>query len=161
MGRVVILVVAMVAAAYALVSTVWEPYRCNVDKRYYDAQTVSAVEQSSGPYGVAFAAARRNIAGLRRMTRQCPTDLDVPMLLAQNHLILEQRGDAIASYERALRISRRPEIYQLLGEAQAATGRRREAIESLLMAQRSDPFYRNTEAQRHVLELELRGSPAP
>lgn len=157
MGRIVILVATVVAAAFALRTLVWQPYRCNIEKRYFDAQTVAAESQ---PGWYAASAAERNITGLRKLEKRCPNDLEVVMLLAQNHLLLQQRGDAINYYQRALRISRRPEIYQLLGEAQAAAGRRREAIDNLLMAQRADPHYRDTTAQRLVLEAELRDSSA-
>jgi tetratricopeptide (TPR) repeat protein len=162
MARALILLATIVAGVHALRVLVWEPFTCNIDKRYYDGQTVLAAELAERSYGGSYRSlAKANVSGLRRLDKHCPGDLHVLMLLARNNELLEQPGEAIIYYQKALRVSRRPEIYQLLGEAQAAVGRRSEAIANLLMAERADPHYRNTAVEREILELQLRQSSSP
>ena len=68
-----------------------------------------------------------------------PLDVNVPMLIALSYRFLLRHDFAVRSYERALAIDRRPEIFLGLGMEQLQTGAREAAVNTLFQACSFDP----------------------
>jgi tetratricopeptide (TPR) repeat protein len=78
--------------------------------------------------------ARANIGALIRCEDSQPPDINLYMLLGANYQIVEEWDRAVAAYESALRIDRRPEIYLSLGTCHLETGEEQKAIDAFVAA---------------------------
>lgn len=123
----------LLLVAVALYHLCWIPYGCNREVKAVQRSTDAAL---SAPPMEAPSVARRNLLRLDRCLPQSPTDVRLLMLAAANYQILDRHADAIAAYERALRIDKRPEIYYELGLTQLSVGDRSSALASLTRAAR-------------------------
>lgn len=123
----------LLLVAVALYHLCWIPYRCNREVKAVQRSTDAAL---NAPPMDAPSVAHRNLLRLDRCLRQRATDIRVLMLAAANYQILNRPADAIAAYERALRIDKRPEIYFELGLTQLRVGDRSSALANLTKAAR-------------------------
>lgn len=80
------------------------------------------------------AAARRNVAICRRCMANFPQDHHWPFLLGGNLRILNERDDAMRSFERSLALAERPETYAQIAEVQIELGNIEAARAALLQA---------------------------
>lgn len=105
-----------------------QPYRANILKkrieRQFDALSVAAGARSFD----ALRTGRENVARIRSAMRYAPTDVDLHLELAAHYGILGQVDEQIATYNRLLRLHRRPEIFQNLAMAEFDAGRYRPSV---------------------------------
>jgi tetratricopeptide (TPR) repeat protein len=100
------------------------PYRQNVLKKRVERE-FAVLEAGSGTTTANFvvlARIRDDIQQVRRALKISPTDVDLHMELAALYRFMGRYDDAVATYQRALRYHRRPEIYVNLAESQFAAG---------------------------------------
>ena len=121
------------AAIYALVVV---PNRLNIEERVISERTKAI--QNEDPMAIA-PIAREHVRKLTQMLRWLPTDTDLHMLLAANYELLQLREEAKATYEQALAVDGRPEIYIELGRIQLALGNYDAAVTSFARAVRFQP----------------------
>lgn len=130
MVRIAAVVLLTAGAALAIARWVIHPLRCSRAASFGAA----ALEVNDTP-----AAARGIRAELASCTCVTPPDVLIPVALGA---AAKAEGDppvAIAEYQHALEIDRRPEIYFQLGLAQLEAGDRPAALESLVRACAFDP----------------------
>jgi len=132
---------ALAVATPLAVHLCWLPLACSREVAFYKAATVAAASAPSTPAGIA--QARRNLAGLLALERRCPPDVDLSMMAGANAMVLGRSELAVAAYRRALAVEGRPEVYLTLGLAQLAAQRKAEAIDSLTLAARFNPYILN------------------
>jgi tetratricopeptide (TPR) repeat protein len=128
--RALALVLLVAATAYAIERWTLHPLRCT-----YAASTGAALLDDADP---ADYRTRRAAHQLRVELEacQCVSPPDVGILMARA-AAAEDDGDrtaAIAEYQNALRIDRRPEIYFRLGLLQHETGNGNDALNNLVRA---------------------------
>ena len=137
--RALLVAVAAIACGWALHSWVWVPHRCSIELTELTRRT-DGVAKTAGNYERTVRA-RRNVAELARLREHSPADVRVPMLIAANQMLAGLHDEAIRTYDEALRVQPRPEIYMARGEALIVTGRFDEAVESYAAAVRFDPRF--------------------
>jgi tetratricopeptide (TPR) repeat protein len=133
-GAGVLLVVA--ATLYTLHRCVWLPLHCARTTALAESELAAASERTDY---LKRRAGEHALAMLRECDGAFPVDIRLLFARAYAH---ENAGDprsAVAAYQRALTIDRRPEIYLSLGIAQLDALDRRGAIESLVRAVAFDP----------------------
>lgn len=128
--------VILSAAAIALHRFCWMPVECNLEIARVEQMTARAVYRSRP--SIAIVRARQNLEVLNRISERCAANVNVPMLQAANYGILGRHEDAIAAYEAALLVDRRPEIYLNLGLLELELGQREKALGHLATAVRFD-----------------------
>lgn len=133
---VIVRAVASALCAWALYAWAWVPHRDSVTLTEL-ARRTDAAEKTAGDYERTVRA-RRNVADLTRLRESSPTDVRVPVLIAANQLLMGLREEAVRSYDEALRVEPRPEIYMARGDALVQVGRVDEAVESYAAAVRFD-----------------------
>lgn len=126
-----------IAAGFAIDRWCIQPYSMNIVKKTVERRTLPAFDQA----GSASAAivARTNLEMIARAGGDCSRDIDVCMEVAANERILGHDDRAIAAYQAALKLDRRPEIFYDLAITQLTTGDREHAIENLALAIRFYP----------------------
>ena len=128
--------VATLLCAWGLYAWVWVPHRCSLEVTELARRTDGA-EKTAADYERTVRA-RRNIADLARLRESSPNDVRVPMLIAANQLLMGLPAEAVRSYDDALSVDRRPEIYMARGDALVQLGRVNEAVDSYATAVRFD-----------------------
>jgi len=136
-ARSIAIAAILAGAAIAIHRWCWIPYRLNIVKKTVEQRTFKAFD--SVQVESAVIVARNNIDALARAGGDCGRDVDVCMEIAANERILGRWREAIAAYERALRLSKRPEVYYNLAMTELRAGDRETAIEHLVCAVRFDP----------------------
>jgi tetratricopeptide (TPR) repeat protein len=120
--------VCALACGWMLVRWAYPPLACNgqltgVTRRTDLAEKTQDIRER-------FARARQNVADLRRIQGRCGMDIRLYMLLAANQENLGFDEDALATYEEALTVDRRPEIYFARGYVLLRLGRFEESAQS-------------------------------
>jgi len=109
------------------------PYRCNIiTKQVTDA--IRLIGSIDAPQLRAAELARNNAQRMQACVASCPENVAAAMDLAACYRILGQHQKAIAAYNSALRVDRRPELYLNLGQAQIEAGDKREGLQNLITA---------------------------
>lgn len=115
----------------------YQPWRCHVELR----QRLQRTEYLARiPPDAAVTPARDNLDVVSRCIPIVPYETSFYILSAENARIASMDAEAVALYKRALQFDRRPELYQQLGLAEAATGRVDEAYRSFVTAGLFDPY---------------------
>jgi tetratricopeptide (TPR) repeat protein len=157
-GRVAVVLVAMALCGWLLLRWAYTPLRCNIDLTALTQRTGLASETSSDYERLS--RLRRNLEDLAALEDRCRMDVRLYMLVGQNEEMLGRDEDAIRSYEQALTVDRRPEIYSAIGFALIRLGRVDEAVPMYVQAARflyPDPIVIPSElVERRVAEI-LRG----
>jgi tetratricopeptide (TPR) repeat protein len=135
MGMIVRTIAAL-ACAWTLYAWVWVPHYCSVQLTELARRTDGAAK-TAGDYERTVRA-RANVAELARLRESAPIDVRVPMLIAGNQMLMGLREEAVRSYEEALHVDPRPEIFMARGDALVQLGRVDEAIESYATAVQFD-----------------------
>ena len=132
MGRSMRLLRSMVALAVAIVAGIalvrvpWALLRCNIEKRHAEqlidqsATILSDFERQR--------AAAEETDRLERCAVAFPADWQVHFLMANLHQIAGRKPAALHSYELALALEQRPEIYYGISLLQFENGQTAEAI---------------------------------
>jgi len=123
--------------AWAAVRWVWMPQRCNAEITRL-TQSTDAAEKTRDEYE-RLLKVRENLAELFRLREQCRDSVQVHVLIGVNQWLLGLKEEALASYQQALTLDHRPEIYLSIGEIQLALDRFDEAVESYTTAVRFKP----------------------
>lgn len=132
MLRRLIAVGVVAAGIYALYAFCALPYRCNLVEKSRNSATESAFRRAGSTE--ARILARENIDALLHCVEPGCHDVSLDMLLAANYRLLGQYQTAIASYQHALLLDQRPEIYMNLGSTEIAAGDRESARQHMLQA---------------------------
>lgn len=136
------------------------PYRCNIAIKPFERRML-AIEQSIGMER-GHALGLRQLSELQGLPNCCRTDPRYWMAEGLAYRAAGEPSAAITSYQKALALDQRPEIYLSLGYAELETGARKEATEHFLKAVRFDPFYTTSmpdDETRHYVEHEVFGIP--
>ncbi len=120
--RIVAAIAILAAAAAAIHTLCWQPYRCN--------KTAAALRDASN---VAYEQkdvllARGNLEQILRGLEHCPGNVYLRVLAGQNFETLGRIESAAEMYTQALRYHRRPELFVRLGSAQHQSGLTEEGI---------------------------------
>lgn len=139
--RVIVRIGAVVAAAIVcgllLVRWAYIPHHCNGAITRITASTEIA-DGTPDDYR-RLVRARRNLEELKAIRPWCAaTEVRVPVLTAANEEMVGRPEDAIRSYDQALQVDRRAEIYAARARLQVRLGRIDEAVESYAVAARMD-----------------------
>ncbi len=133
--RCVALLMLVTATVYALDRWGLNPLRCG-----HAASLGSAALDRESPSPIQSQRLARQIrADLQGCACVSPPDANIPMTLGAAAEASDDPRVAIAEYQRALQLDRRPEIYFHLGLMQQATLNRPAALEDLVRACAFDP----------------------
>ncbi len=135
-ARVAAALVLAIASAVALDRGVIEPLRCSHAASKASVLLDSLSEATDMRRR---AVAARVLDRLQDCEQISPPDVTIPFAQAVAEEMSENEQAAIAAYQRALQIDRRPEIYFRLGVVQLAALDRNGGIESLTRACTFDP----------------------
>lgn len=135
--RIVTVAVAALVGGWALARYAYEPHRCNAAITAVDVSTTVAAADANDY--ARLVRARSNLQRLAALGETCPTDVRVPMLTGANEELVGRPEDAIRSYDHALTIEQRPEIYVARASVQLGLGRLDEAVKSYVQAARFAP----------------------
>lgn len=133
--------IAAVLCAWALYAWVWVPHRSSLEVTELARRTDGAARTASDYERTV--RARANVAALGRLRESSPTDVRVPMLIAGNQMLMGLREEAVRSYDEALRVDPRPEIFMARGDALVEMARVEDAIESYATAVQFDARFLN------------------
>jgi tetratricopeptide (TPR) repeat protein len=105
------------------------PFRCNLLTHRVQLRTerIAAAGELS-----AKSVARQNLEELAACEAPCRYDTNFLLAKAANQLVLQDLAGAAASYQQALAVDRRPEIYLNLGLTQLDLLQTSEAVETLM-----------------------------
>jgi tetratricopeptide (TPR) repeat protein len=106
-------------------------------KRLRAAEITSLHAGAAGARGAEIL--RANLVILRQAQRLDPAEVGVPMARGGVYFLLGQMEPAVAAYDDALALEKRPETYLNRGRALLELGRREIAEESFRLAVRLDP----------------------
>lgn len=137
-ARIAAVAVAALLGAWALVRFVYVPHRCNAGITAAEVATAAA-EETTSDYD-RLVRARRNLELLAGLRESCPTEVRVPMLTGANLEFVGRAEDALASYQEALRVDQRPEIYVEMARMQLQLGQVDQAVASYVAATRFSPL---------------------
>lgn len=130
--RAIVILAAMAGCGWLLVRWAYPPLHCGKALTDLTQRTALASETTDDYERVS--RLRRNLEDLYANERQCRTDIRLYMLVAENEEMLGRDDDAIRTYEQALTIDRRPEIYTALGFALIRRGRIDDAVKMYVLA---------------------------
>ena len=133
--RGVALLLLIAATLYALDRWSLQPLRCG----HAASLGAAALSRSTPSVYQAQRLTRQLRADLEGCECLSPPDANIPMTLGAAAETSDDPRTAIAEYERALLIDRRPEIYFHLGLAQQETLNRTAALENIVRACAFDP----------------------
>lgn len=133
-ARIAILALAAAASAWALWQWSVRPVRCAAELTAIQGGT-NAIDKMR-TYSQREQRANDNLERLAPLRAQCPAEVRVPFLIGVNESYAGRREKAIAAFEEALAIDRRPEIYAALGSELLANGRIDEATDAYVEAAR-------------------------
>ncbi len=137
--RVGLSLLIIAAAGFALYRECLIPWRCNQQKKL--AETMIVRLTNYGGTVTTPIEARRLVEMIDQCLLRRPEDVDLWVEKAALLRLVERHDEAIAAYQKALSMEKRPEIYAYLGITQAKAGQREEAIASLVTAARFSPNY--------------------
>jgi len=106
--------------------------------RLAETRTLSAAATGR----IASTVLQQNLLDLERAARLDPVEVGVPLARGSQFLLMRRAGAAIESYERALALEPRPEIYLNRGRALLLAGQAAAAGEDFARAARLDPALR-------------------
>jgi tetratricopeptide (TPR) repeat protein len=129
------LVMLVAATGYSLQRVAFLPLRC-VHAASLDAAALNATERNDDMTQRMALRVRADLEGCQSVSL---ADVRVPFTLGTASAAAGDARAAIAQYQRALEIDRRPEIYLALGLAQLEALDRSAAIESFVRACTFDP----------------------
>ena len=132
-GAALLLLVA--ATVYALDRWALNPLRCG----HAASLGAAALDRESPALLQTQRLARQIRADLQGCACVTPPDASIPMTLGAAAEASDDPGTAIAEYQRALQLDRRPEIYFHLGLMQQETLNRSAALENIVRACAFDP----------------------
>jgi len=136
----ILLALLLLAAAAALVARVAIPrLQCNLAKGRIN-RDVRRMGRTGNEYD-RIARARANIATCRACIEQFPQDPHWFMLLGANQRVLGERDEAIQSFQHALTLIERPEIYAQIAELEIERGNIEEGRTALMTASVFQIFY--------------------
>ena len=127
---------AIVMATLALYQCTYVPIHCSREV-WRSEQRLSTLADRNDRFAQA-SAANETLSRLSSCDTR-PLDVNVPMLIALSYRFLLRHEFAVRSYEQALTIDRRPEIYLGLGMEQLQAGSREAAVNTLFQACSFDP----------------------
>ena len=126
----------IVIATLALYQCAYVPIHCSREVWRSEQRLATSAEGTDRSSQAS--AADQALARLSRCDAR-PLDVNVPMLIALSYRFLLRHDFAVRSYEDALAIDRRPEIYLGLGMEQLQVGSREAAVNTLFQACSFDP----------------------
>ena len=144
------LLMALLAAAL-VGQTLHARRRVDADRVLHQVEVVSVHLAGSGERAAPVFWA--NVKLLQRAQREAPADSRLLLAEGSQYLLLGRAEEAAATYQRALAVEARPEIYLNLGRAQLALGDRQAAAASFHAALTLAPMMRSE------VPRELRPSP--
>jgi tetratricopeptide (TPR) repeat protein len=109
------------ACGWMLARWAYPPVACNRELTAVTRRT--GLAEKTQDIRERFERARTNVADLRRIQGRCGMDTRLYVMLATNQEILGFDEDALRSYDEALTIDRRPEIYFARGYLLLRLGR--------------------------------------
>jgi tetratricopeptide (TPR) repeat protein len=127
---------AIVMATFALHQCTYVPIHCSREVWRSEERLSTSAERDDRFYQAS--AANQTLTLLSACDAR-PHDVNVPMLIALSYRFLLRHDFAVKSYQRALSIDRRPEIYLGLGMEQLQTGAREAGVNTLFQACSYDP----------------------
>lgn len=134
------LALTLAAAAIAMIVKVAIPrLECNLAKGRVNRE-MKRLAQMGDEYD-RLSRARKNVATCRACMAMFPYDHHWHLLLAANLRILDERDEAILSFQRALALTERPEIYAQLAQLEIERGNISEGRAALLRAATFQIFY--------------------
>lgn len=161
-ARLTAVTAAALLCVWGLVRLAYEPHRCNAEITLLTARTAAA-ENTASDYE-RLLRTRQHLQELELLHEMCPTEVRVPMLIGENQELSGRAEAALRSYQAALAVEQRPEIYVAIALQQIQTGHVDEAIESYVTAARFAPRLVDNilspEVRRRVVER-LRVTDAP
>ncbi|HEU4888290.1 MAG TPA: hypothetical protein VFV49_10410 [Thermoanaerobaculia bacterium] len=137
-GRVVLAIVVIAAAGFAVHRLCAIPFRDNLVMR--DVEERMAIVENVDSFR-AMSLARLNLADLDRVARSRRLDPAWYMFYGANCEILDRWQDAANAYTRALAIDQRPEIYFSRGLVRLHLGQIDQAAADMIRAVRFNPFF--------------------
>lgn len=153
-ARVAAVALATLIGVWALLCFSYHPHRCNAGVTAAHVGTTAA-QATASDYG-RLVRARRNLELLAGLRETCTTNVRVPMLIAANEELVGRPEDALRSYQHALSIDRRPEIYTARALVQLRLGKVDEAVKSYAAALSFSPYLieaiESREIRRRVAE---------
>jgi tetratricopeptide (TPR) repeat protein len=135
---ILIRIVAIMGALFAVHRLTIQPWRCNLILKQVQLSSLAAMSSTS-PQDAA-RSSQRNLDRLEAHEAGCRMKVDYYLMLAANNLFLGRYEPAVATYQRALTIDHRPEIYFDLGTTLLEQGRVAEATPLLIQAVRFNPM---------------------
>lgn len=138
-ARWIVVAVAAATCSGALTKWAWVPLRSSIQLTELTRRTDGAAK--TGDDYQRTVRARNNTRDLAALRASAPTDVRVLLLLAVNYELLGQRENVLRTYDEAIRVEARPEIYVSRGDALLTAGRIEDAIDSYAAALRFDPVY--------------------
>jgi tetratricopeptide (TPR) repeat protein len=130
--RVVLALLVVVAVTAAIALRIAPRIGCNREKGRINRE-VRRFSDLGDEY-LRLRRARNNIAACQRCLALYPEDYQLHALLGANLRILGQPEEAVRSYERALALTERPELYSQIGEIEIERGNVAAARAALLRA---------------------------
>ncbi len=148
--RAIVAVLALAASGLAVSRLTLPAIRCNVEKRTVgdELRQLNEVPQSDR-----ILHAREILATCARCLQYFPHDYTFQVNLARAEHVLGRLDEAERSYQHALALNARPEIYTYLGQLQYERGKPDEARRNLLTAAMFDLQF--TEWVGQPLQTEL------
>jgi tetratricopeptide (TPR) repeat protein len=135
--RIAAVVAAGIVCALLLVRWVYIPHHCNGAVTNITTSTEIA-DATPNDYD-RLVRARRNLEELAAIRPWCAaTEVRVAVLTAANEEMVGRPEDAVRSYDQALEVDRRAELYAARARLQVRLGRIDEAVESYAIASRMD-----------------------
>jgi tetratricopeptide (TPR) repeat protein len=135
--RVLALLALAAACAYALFAWAYQPAHLVYRVQKISGSTLMAMEARSS-YQSALQA-RANLEALAALEDECRVEIRCYLLQAENERILGRNEAALATYQRALRVEPRTEVYVSMATLLAELGRFDEAADAFATAVRFSP----------------------
>jgi predicted TPR repeat methyltransferase len=133
--RSLLALAVVIVAGIAVVRVPWALQRCNIEKRHAE-QLIDRSQTIVSDFDRQRVAAEET-ARLERCAVACPADWQVHFLMATLHQIAGREPAALHSYELALALEQRPEIYYGMSLIQLENG---QAAEGLANAEQAARF---------------------
>ena len=118
--RSLLALLVLIAAIALILRGVVPRIECNREKGRINREVRRFAR--SGDEQTLMAQARRNIHSCRRCLIAYPEDFQLHMLMGANLRVLGNAEEALQSYQRALAIAERPEIYAQMAEIEVERG---------------------------------------
>ena len=130
--RIALAIALCMASASAISRICWTAYRCNVDKKIADRSLKRVMENASNE--AQQQAGAMTVPSLTRCVEKEPQDYEAWTLLGLAQDMAGQKSAALSSYNTALALNERPELYANVGLLYLETGQPRAARRAFLLA---------------------------